>query len=66
MRCCGCSVSGVARRWGRRGAPEHDQDVCDVVHLVVVDKVQLFVRGGHEEQPAQRLVSDDTSKELSH
>ena len=32
-------------------APEHDEDVRDVVHALVVHKVQLLVRGGHEEQP---------------
>ncbi len=53
-------MSGEARICGRGDVPEHDQNVRDVVHLVVVDEVQLFVRGGHEEQPAE-LVSGDTS-----
>ena len=36
---------------GDGDAPEHDEDVRDVVHALVVHKVQLLVRGGHEEQP---------------
>ncbi len=39
------AASGVA------DVPEHDQDVRDVVHLVVVHEVELLVSSGHEEQP---------------
>ena len=35
---------------GGRGVPEHDEDVGDVVHALVVHEVKLFVRGGHKQE----------------
>ena len=52
MRACVSLLSEAGRKEERDGdAPEHDEDVRNVVHALVVHKVQLLVRGGHEEQP---------------
>lgn len=39
----------------REALPEHDQDVRDMIHLVVVYKLELFVRSGHEEGAAAEI-----------
>jgi hypothetical protein len=38
-------------------APEHDEDVGDMVHLVVVHELQLLVGPGHEKHPVGYNVS---------
>lgn len=44
------------REKGRRGkgedvyVPKHDQNVRDMVHPTLMHGLDLFVRGGHEEQ----------------
>lgn len=31
--------------------PEHDQNICYVVHPIIVDELQLFVGSRNEKQP---------------